>query len=910
MTPTPARHPPVPTAPEDRFDVLFERNPDPCSIIDPGGTFVRWNRAAAQMLGYDDVATLGAVHPSVLSPPTQADGHDSRTKADEMIARAHREGVHRFEWRHLRRSGEVFPVEVTLTRIEWDGVAHLYCVWRDLTESKRAQAALEASEAMHRRAQRIAALGHWERGLVADTFLWSDETYRIFGVDPDCGETPERVFRRVVHPDDRDWMEAAYDRAVAEHTPYDVEHRLLLPDGTEKWVHERGETTYGEDGTPLATAGTVLDITARKQVEGRLRASEERFQLAMEGANEGLWDWDLTTDAVYYSPRWLGMLGYAADALPATLDTWGSLVHDDDRARVLARVEDYLAGRADGFEVEMRMRHRDGHDVMVRSRALKIVDPTTGAARRLIGTHDDITARKNAERRVLESEQSYRGILDSLNEAVYVLDGDGRVLDANAGAQRLHGTTREQAIGRPAPFVPARGDAAAPADATLRDALALAMKGVAVPLDARGARAGTESFPEEVHLYPGTYFGARVVIAVGIDVSERRLLEQRLLQSQKMEAVGRLVGGIAHDFNNFLAAIQGNVHLARLRVTDPAAVTAKMAIVDELVSRAARMVQQLLTFSRQSTVHLESVSMNELAREGMRLADAAIPASITRRAEICDESLAVLADSTQIQQVIMNLVNNAVDAVEGRPDPTIVVRLTSHTADAAFLARHPGIAAGRHARLTVADNGEGIAEPDRHKLFEPFFTTKPVGRGTGLGLAMVFGAVQHHGGAIEVESERGRGTEMHVYLPLTTDPGTRDAPTPARGHVGRGETVLVVDDDDAVRAMTCEMLSGRNYRVLEARDGLDALARLAAPESRVDLTVSDVVMPKMGGVELLEAVRASAPSHPMVLVTGYDRHRVLDNRDEIPRCRVLAKPFDCDELCASIEALLAADDGA
>jgi PAS domain S-box-containing protein len=251
---------------EQRFRDLFEASPDPCWIINQENLFTLCNRAAADRLGYERIDDLRSTHPAELSPPTQAGGRDSRTAADDMMAQAHARGVHRFEWIHRDRHGQTFPVEVTLARIELGGRPQLYCVWRDISERKAQDQALLETRRLHEEAQRIAHLGHWQLDHPSGVLRWSDETFRIFGLDPERHPVSYAAFIAAVHPDDRDRVEAAFAHAVATRTAYHIDHRLIAPDGKLRWVNERCETTY-DDAGPLVSTGTATDITDRRLAE-------------------------------------------------------------------------------------------------------------------------------------------------------------------------------------------------------------------------------------------------------------------------------------------------------------------------------------------------------------------------------------------------------------------------------------------------------------------------------------------------------------------------------------------------------------------------------------------------------------------------------------------------------------------
>ncbi len=273
---------------ERQFRDLFERSPDPCLLLDEQNRFTLGNRAATLALGFSDGESLRGLHPGDLSPPRQPDGRDSREKAEAMMTLAHARGVHRFEWSHQRSGGEVFRVEVTLARFDDTRQRQLYCVWRDLGEREAQQRALLETRALHEEAQRIARLGHWLLDHRERSLRWSDETYRIFGVDPATHEVSLARFFRAVHPDDRDGVQLAFEQAVSTRSAYDVDHRIITPEGELRWVKERCETSYDDGGRPLLSTGTAMDITDLKRAEERLRSSLDFLGKIVAHAAEGI----------------------------------------------------------------------------------------------------------------------------------------------------------------------------------------------------------------------------------------------------------------------------------------------------------------------------------------------------------------------------------------------------------------------------------------------------------------------------------------------------------------------------------------------------------------------------------------------------------------------------------------------
>lgn len=397
----------------------------------------------------------------------------------------------------------------------------------------------------------------------------------------------------------------------------------------------------------------------------------------------------------------------------------------------------------------------------------------------------------------------------------------------------------------------------------------------------------------------------RVIISL-TDVTDYKNLEAQLQHSQRMESIGTLVGGIAHDFNNMLGAIQANLFLIRYRLESPDFIVEKIDDVEALTNRAADMVSQMLAFARKDRVQMSTLEFEPFVKTATNLARTGIPENVAFVANQCGESLFIQGDATQLQQVLMNLLNNAVAAVSGLPSPRIEMSTGRYHADSRFLRANPEVSATEFARVSIRDNGCGIRPENLARIFEPFYTTKEVGKGTGLGLAMAYGAVHSHGGVIEVESEPGAGSVFHVYIPLQDMSEGQHRPEVARSApvLGKGETILLVDDEPAMRSATAELLGELGYRVFEAENGEEALQVYSAHRDEIDIVVTDVVMPKMGGVVMAGNIRSMDAGLPVIFATGYDRNQITNEIQALPRSAILNKPVNIHELTRLIHTLI------
>jgi two-component system cell cycle sensor histidine kinase/response regulator CckA len=383
-----------------------------------------------------------------------------------------------------------------------------------------------------------------------------------------------------------------------------------------------------------------------------------------------------------------------------------------------------------------------------------------------------------------------------------------------------------------------------------------------------------------------------------VDVTSRRELEGKLLQSQRMEAVGRLAGGIAHDFNNILTAVAGYAELAELRSADAGeAVLHPLRQARSAVGRATSLTSQLLAFSKRQVLRLEPLDLNAAVTDVSELVRRLIPASIAVDVELAERDLVVRADRGQLEQVLVNLCVNARDAMTDGGKLAIETRPVDLNGAAAAL----GVERGSYARIDVTDTGMGMSEAVRRQVFEPFFTTKD--DGTGLGLATAYGIVSQMSGHIAVDSTPGAGTTVTVHLPLSPDRPQAETPRVAAPAPGGREVVLVVEDDDTVRSLLAEALEGRGYAVQLAAGGTEALELFNAAEQPPALVVTDVVMPGINGGQLARALRERRPGLPVLFTSGYAK-QLIDERDLEERTAFLAKPFSIADVAASVRGLL------
>jgi PAS domain S-box-containing protein len=516
-----------------------------------------------------------------------------------------------------------------------------------------------------------------------------------------------------------------------------------------------------------------------------------------------------------------------------------------------------------------------------------------------------------AKRELAQSEERFRTLFERSPNAYYLVDLNGMVIDGNRAAEAMLGVHREDVIGKS--FFEIQ---LLPPESHVTAINALAQNRQNIPSGPNQytlVRQDGTRILAEISTYPITFADQTLILGVAHDVTEQKKteaekvqLEAVLRQSQKMEAIGRLAGGVAHDFNNLLTGISCNIVLALndLSPEDP-----RFELLDEIkdsASRAAALTRQLLAFSRRQVIEPQALDLNEVILELQKLLKRIIGEDISLDTTLTNEICTIQADRNQIEQVILNLAVNARDAMPH--GGKLWIETSNESLDETYCHAHSAAHPGPYVRLNITDSGQGMDGETRAQIFEPFFTTKPQNQGTGLGLSMVYGIVQQHGGTIEVYSEIGLGTTFKIYLPAVEQPAEQCPDSePLLSTCNGGETILLVEDDDVVRDVGAKVLKGLGYRVLDAHGGPEAVLISTRHPGNIDLLLTDVVMPGMNGRTLANELLKTRPSLRVLFTSGYTQNFIVKRGVLDHGVHFLPKPFSPKTIAKKVyEALCAA----
>ena len=745
------------------------------------------------------------------------------------------------------------------------------------------------------RGQQLARFGTWDWTADTGTFLWSSLGFELLGIDPEAPRTLETVLARLT-PESVATMREAGRRALAGENAIDVEVQLLPRPGHDvQWVWIRSHVLARGPERVLAMTGTIQDISERKRFEIALENGQARLRLILDHVPDGVLS--LADD---------GSIGTANKAAETMLAAPAGALHGRQLAGLVAqgdagerRIDAHAQCGNGPFETTLA-----SFDGRVWPAEINIAMGNGDPAAAMVVVVRDLSSRREAERALRERQALIENVSATIPGMLYRyrLERDGRqyLSFATDGIRDLFGLNVTDALADPEAMFRrvAREDRAAFLAEVRRSAEAMD----AFHLVFRAEPGTSTRWIDATSLPRATADGAIEWSGIALDHTAWHEMQDQLLQAQKMEAIGQLTGGIAHDFNNLMTVVMGNLELLRDRVAgDPEAeVHADMAL--KAVDRSAELTQQLLAYSRRQTLAPQLIDLNRLVQTMSSLITRTLGERIAVETAPAGSVWPIFADRAQMESAVLNLAINARDAMPegGR----LTVEATNIVLDDAYAAAQGDVAPGQYVMLAVTDTGTGMTADVKAQAFNPFFTTKEVGKGTGLGLSMVYGFVKQSGGHVRIESEVGHGTTVRLYLPrYRTEARIPARPARPGTSEGRGETILVVEDDADVRLYLKNALARLGYVVVEAADGQQALA-LFPTLPRIDLLLIDLVLPgTLDGRATAAALQALQPGLRVVIASGY-----TELPGEAPpaddQVATLVKPFSLDQLARCIRDTL------
>ena len=893
---------------EQYYRALFDLSLDGLLLSKIDGTILDANPTACRLLGMtvDEIRARGRKGIIVPGPDV-----------DAAIRERERNGRVSSEVTFIRKDGSTFRAEFGSVVLPGDSpVPRAFVVFQDISQRKRDEAALRESEERYERLLDTAHENVWEIDENFRYTYWSPKIVQVIGYEPEelLGKTPFDLMA----PGEAERLAELFGRIAAERVAFhDLESVSVHKDGLLVIAETTGIPLFAEDGSFRGYWGTSRDVTEHRRAEQELERSYDLLAKLAAQIPGAIYQYRLYPDG-------RACLPWASEAIRDVFEVTPEDVrqsampiidrlHPDDRDRVVNLILE-SARTLERFHAEYR--------VVLPEKGLRWHMSDSSPERAddggtlWHGVTLDITERKEMEEALRLSEDRYRQLVESAHDWIWECDEGGRFTFASPRLFDMLGYRPEEILGKTViEFMPPdQAERMGPLLHSFATAKQPFHDLESVNLHKDGHLVFVETTGVPILDRDGNLLGFR---GMDRDVTERKRAdealrdsEERLRQSQKLEAIGRLAGGIAHDFNNLLTAIMGYGDFV---LSDPEfALTRWHSDVRQIkaaAERAAGLTQQILAFSRRQRLQSEIVSINDLISEITPLLLRTLGEDVEFVTVLSPDVAMVDVDPHQFTQVLMNLAVNARDAMPS--GGVLTLRTDNVRLDEKFAAKDPDISPGDYVRLSVSDTGVGIDPGAIPLLYEPFYTTKPPGKGTGLGLPTVYGVVKQSRGAITVQSIPGRGTTFEVFLPRAKPEdaeealGDRDVDVSPGAQSPRQERVLLVEDEEAVRRLTERMLENLGYAVQSAANGPQALALLEAPDALIDLLVTDVVLPGgIDGGEIARRARLVRKDLAVLYISGYTRNVVLGSGDSDENVHFLEKPFTSQRLALKVREAL------
>jgi two-component system cell cycle sensor histidine kinase/response regulator CckA len=679
------------------------------------------------------------------------------------------------------------------------------------------------------------------------------------------------------------------------------EFKCVKKDGTNFYAEVLGSRISFEEKP--AVQGTIIDITERKKTEEALQESEELYRQLFDFLPYGAEILDSEGFIIDCNPGSTRLLGYTREELVGKHIT--EFLHPDAVHIFKNKFPQLLKGNL--ISSEVMMVRKDGKTLHTLHAGQPIIDNENGQIIGVLALSVDITDGKKAER----EKTRLATVVEQAGEAIVITDTEGTIQYVNPAFEQVTGYTAKEALGKN-PRILKSGSQD---DTFYKEMWATITQGHKWQGVFANKRKDDSIFYEEAAIFPIRNETGTIVnyAAIKHDITQERDLEQQLEQMQKMEALGTLSGGVAHDFNNLLTIINGHAEMALLHTPKTIRTHSDLLAIMNAGNRAENLISQLLAFSRKQLHEPKVIGINKIITDLEKMLRRLIPEDIKIETLYKPDLPYIKADHGQIEQILINLAVNARDAIKEKNESNGQKQITIKTEfvdlDEMFVDSHPGSQTGSHVIISVSDSGIGMNENIKNRIFEPFFTTKEVDKGTGLGLATVYGIVKQNGGFIQVDSETGKGTTCKIFWPTTEDLPDKEQTLAMNQEALFGEeTILLVEDDKGVRDFTAETLKSFGYNIIEALNGRNAIELIEETKSQFDLLITDIIMPEMNGQELAEHLKSTIPLQRVLFVSGYTFDQLGEDSTLEAGINFLQKPYSIFELLNKIRNILTTAD--
>ncbi|MBU1638479.1 PAS domain S-box protein, partial [bacterium] len=784
---------------------------------------------------------------------------------------------------------------------------------QDITERKQAELVLRTSTVHLQNALRVAKLGPWQYDVLKDEFTFSDEFYAIFKTSAEANDgytmSSEQYAKQFVYPEDMPLVGQEIQQVLETHDPdftRQLEHRIIYADGTVGYIAVRFQVELNDEGRVTRTYGMNQDITERYLAEQKLRENEARLRQLFENSGEGILIVDLEERII--------MANSAAHRIFGVED--GSIVGEDirnyidpeQRQSVVEQTQRRLKGESSTYELSIL--RTDGE----RRHVITTVSPWRNHEGTVVGSCGvlrDITAREHAAAETRAARKMLQDVIDAIPAHIFWKDCNSVYMGCNQTFAQAAGLkSTEDIIGKndyDMPWTKKEANSYRECDARVMNSNKPEEHVIETQHNAEGKDAWLDTSIIPLHDDEGRVIG---ILGLYQDITEtvkskaeRRKLEDQLRQSQKLETIGTLAGGIAHDFNNILVPILVTSQMILEDIEKDSQTYEDVEQINIAAKRARDLVRHILTFSRQSEGERINIDLTQIVKEVVKLLQSSLPSTILLNYNITPECGRVVADPTQIHQVLMNLCTNAYQAI-GENEGRIAVRLERLCFNANHIVNTPDYKSGEYVVLSVEDTGSGIKPETLEHIFDPFFTTKEVGKGTGLGLSVAHGIAKHHGGFILVDSEVGKGSKFSLYLPVA-ETASENKEQCEEASEGGNERVLLVDDDPEIANMARRILERFGYSVTVRTSSIECIEAFKARPDDYDIILTDQIMPQMTGDQLIEKIHEVKPDLPAVLMTGFSTKVNENNYKTFGFDEFVMKPMVPNQLNSAIRLALA-----